>query len=321
MLTILTSKQAPWDEFRPLMTKLIGMFEGELEKVPYGRATLYDVKVAYPQNLEELASAISQIHGDEYACVIRGELIDPDNTLNIKRKSNDENPTFRDFACPWIMLDIDELSGVGLLTDDDRFAKIESILPPDFQDVSYFYQWSSSAGVEGWDVLKIHLWFWLDTPATTDFLRTKAAGEGWTVDHQVFKVVQPHFTAKPIFVDMDDPLGDGRCGFRYHTKMAASLSDYQEPVREPREFIRNPGVSGRQARLEQKLDEITGSNLNYTVISAAMSYAKMWGDEADYNEIYQLLEERIQSCFRSSSRIREEMSKLRYSINSALRKR
>ncbi len=74
------------------------------------------------------------------------------------------------------------------------------------------------------------------------------------------------------------------------------------------------------ARLNEKLDEITGTDLHQSVISAAMSYAAMWGRDRDYNEIYDLLHERITRCSRKNSRVRDEIRDLKKIINSAFRK-
>src|SRR4051812_28907271 len=85
-------------------------------------------------------------------------------------------------------------------------------LPPEFHDASFFYQWSSSAGLKG-AVIKVHLFFWLDRPVPDHELREWA--EAWNREHSpvgklidpaLFDPIQAHYIARPRFVGRADPL-------------------------------------------------------------------------------------------------------------------
>lgn len=83
-----------------------------------------------------------------------------------------------------------------------------SYLPAAFHDVSYVWQFSSSAGVS--PGINLHLWFFLVLPADKDGLKRwyshlDEMGQR-LVDDACFRIVQPQFTAPPLFVGRDDPL-------------------------------------------------------------------------------------------------------------------
>lgn len=323
MITILDA--LPYEKqgtrIEPLLAKTFAKSGDEIECQSYTGGYIFNVLSEDINDLADLAEVILAIEPISTACVIRGELIDPTNTSAVRRTLSDDQPVFRDAAISWVMLDLDDVDGTGLETAQERLERIESLLPPDFQGVSYFYQWSGSAAVYGWDKLKIHLWFWLEEPTTSAFLREKADLEGWSVDKAVFNPVQVHYTAKPIFENMADPLGDERSGFRLHGRNQVSLSPIVKPAPayRPKPTYTANG-EGRMARLNERLDEITGIELHASVIRAAMSYAAMWGHERDFNEIYDLLHERISQCGRNQQRVRDEIRDLKKIINSAFRK-
>lgn len=77
---------------------------------------------------------------------------------------------------------------------------IKAVLPACFHNASYHWQLSSSAGKKGKEhLLKVHIWFWLKTPYTSEQLKTWATAINLESDHSVFNPVQIHFTANPEF--------------------------------------------------------------------------------------------------------------------------
>jgi hypothetical protein len=121
----------------------------------------------------------------------------------------------------WLCLDLDKwLWPAGVLRPEDGGDPWEGLmvalraLPAPFRRASCVVQWSSSAGVNGWDVLKCHVWFWADRAVCSASLRDyfkaynveryQAGLAG--VDLALFNAVQVHYCADPLFEGVADPL-------------------------------------------------------------------------------------------------------------------
>src|SRR4030095_11704581 len=77
-----------------------------------------------------------------------------------------------------------------------------SLLPPAWQRCSFWWGLSSSAGFKAG--VRIKLAFWLDRPATWRDLERILAG--CPIDASTLRPVQPIFVARPILVDVADPI-------------------------------------------------------------------------------------------------------------------
>ncbi len=126
----------------------------------------------------------------------------------------------------WMMVDIDDLLWPGYRTpeciggyieDGDGEAIAAHVLeqlPEYFHGVRHIWHFSSSAGVDGWEKVKLHLWLWSDRPVCGFSLREWMKRHAPCVDTALFQPVQPHYTARPRFEGMADPLkGEPRLGF------------------------------------------------------------------------------------------------------------
>jgi hypothetical protein len=87
-----------------------------------------------------------------------------------------------------------------------------SLLPACLQDVSFHWQLSSSAGIGPNLGLSVHLWFWFDRAVTDTELSLWAERDNVPIDTALFRTVQPHYTAAPLFIGTSDPL-PRRSGF------------------------------------------------------------------------------------------------------------
>ena len=85
---------------------------------------------------------------------------------------------------------------------------IQTVLPPCFHDASYHWQLSNSAGhPKHAGMLKVHLWFFLQTPYTSLQLREWAKAIHLDCDDSVFNPVQIHYTGAPVFeAGVSDPV-------------------------------------------------------------------------------------------------------------------
>ena len=103
------------------------------------------------------------------------------------------------------MLDIDDLEIPPAVGDPNTLQAIEwairEHLPPEFQEVSYIFQFSNSAGLIQPDGtpykpgLSVHLFFVLNKPLTNEQLKKWLAET--PVDKSLFNPAQIHFTSNP----------------------------------------------------------------------------------------------------------------------------
>lgn len=165
-------------------------------------------------NIDDLARELDRLAGMRHHCVIRGEFVGLDRAqpqeypgYHRRLKANfDEVPRH------WVMFDVDGFEDrTWSATRDDPVPQIEKfirkVLPECFWDVTYYWRLSGSAGKLGHEsMLKAHIWFWLATPydglQLTAWKQTRAVA----VDEAVFRTVQIHYTADPIFNGLEDPI-------------------------------------------------------------------------------------------------------------------
>ncbi|HXG24947.1 MAG TPA: hypothetical protein VNJ09_10355, partial [Chthonomonadales bacterium] len=108
-----------------------------------------------------------------------------------------------------------------------------SLLPPNFHDASYVYQWSNSAGFSR--KIKVHLTFWLRQRQTCDALRDWARGWNATIgreliDYRLYTPVQPHYVARPICKCPDPIPPHLRCGYVRKAADAVDLNLSRVPA-------------------------------------------------------------------------------------------
>ena len=101
----------------------------------------------------------------------------------------------------WI--DIDELELPTEYADinaskSDILAYTTAKLPEAFRGVDCHYQFSASMGVK-MDKVRVHLWYWLNRRVSDAEMKAWMGQSDVPVDMTLFRPVQPHFTANPIF--------------------------------------------------------------------------------------------------------------------------
>jgi hypothetical protein len=267
----------------PLMTKTFTA----TETIPYGDAYEFshDGETAEFENIEHLSCILDLIQDWHSSCVIRGRLIEGRTDPVLRRKDAwGGQPAFFEMVpegISWCMIDMDKVPAPPDLHPDDRINYLVGLLPEYLRDTSYHYQWSSSAGTKGWDLLSIHMWFCLSEP------RTDAQMERWAsmthaVDPAVMRTVQVHYTSRPRFIGRDDPMGSERSGLIRKTSDTALLPIMPEPTPikssgfRPLHQNRSPMSS-----FEHKIDQI-GPRLHQPINSAIASYIACGGHDFAY---------------------------------------
>jgi hypothetical protein len=178
---------------------------------PAENGWLFDVETVAIAGLDALKTLLLRIAPKASTIVIRGALIDPARTKNIRRLMHGGGgigtplPRFREQPRCWVMVDADGIippPGLDLhdLTACGRYAAQQ--LPRPFHAARCLVQASASHGING--KLRLHLWFWLSRPTSSDELKRWITTPG--IDPAVFNGVQIHYTANPVFDGVADHL-------------------------------------------------------------------------------------------------------------------
>ena len=174
----------------------------------YGNAKRFAGRQVPIAGLSDLATALDRVRWDEF--VIRGEPeagIDLQDT--VRRLHHDpvtgEAATFREVPRRWVLLDFDTVEVPAWLDPsvaEDAAAYLRSLLPDEFHASSFWWGWTSSAGIK--PELRMRLAFWLERPVDKAFLDRWLADA--PVDATVFRAVQAIYVAKPILRGVPDPV-------------------------------------------------------------------------------------------------------------------
>ena len=176
----------------------------------YDQAKFFTPYLRHVKNLRDLSKLLSELAGKPRCCIIRGAFKGPEHAQSIDGAVDGPNLFLRrkqlydDPAHHWLLIDIDGYEPVGVdpvASPVDAIEQfIERKLPPEFVGKSYHWQLSASAGTPGRrHLLKAHVWFWSKTPYNSAQLKVWAKAIGPAVDSAVFRVVQVHYTADPVF--------------------------------------------------------------------------------------------------------------------------
>lgn len=270
------------------LTKTFTRTPAGVQKQNYAFAKLFDVDEEAVGSLEQLSECLFMLERNDSACIIRGRRRNNVDAEGIQRLSADQEgadgffenvsrATFEDQPIHWVMIDIDKLSVDPDLTEAQRIAKLIEVLPAEFRGADFHIQWSSSAGLDGWQTLSAHLWFWLSEPATSVDLKRRAQIEDWKgrgIDVGLFQEVKIHYTAAPIFKNMDDPLADRRSRFvklnRRVVTLPALPPEPEPPKIEPGKYrpnvrVDNPATEARvkawvEAVIRRRCEDIVNAS-------------------------------------------------------------
>ena len=177
-------------------------------------------------DINALSGLLSALELEHHSAIVRGAIAeDVDAGVSIRRRlrrgytADPNDYPIIDVPVSWIMVDIDKLllpATTKLLSDPLQAIEYAiTQLPSEFQDVSYHWQLSASAGVFGTETLSAHLYFWLDKALSNEELRRWARwlNNKRLVDPAVFNAAQLHYTAAPIFTaGAVDPFPQNRSG-------------------------------------------------------------------------------------------------------------
>ena len=228
---------------------------GEDDEIYWWKTLVFPIS-----SLDDLAAIVGQVEDNRGGVIIRGR---PDPEI-IAKVIDDPAPLrvggqdFNDWAVPrlkkprtddrtgvfwrpngrrWIAFDLDDVPAPEGLDGDDpksrqKAAKwaIREYLPECFHDAACFVQWTASAGVKGWDELRLRLWFWADRPVCGESLAENIPGDGidtgiWTDTVKILYVAAPRFEDE-TGAEIDDPIfGEDSRSFRLDGAPEVKLPD------------------------------------------------------------------------------------------------
>jgi hypothetical protein len=233
-------------------------------------------------SLEDIEAALWRLAEDGQSCVIRGAIRDGAQHKAIVNRCQHVQEDGRspdwDHARPgrrWVAFDIDKMpvEAPAAGVDDTWLVGIvrqaRAMLPEPFASSSCCFKLSSSAGLDGWATASMHLWFWLDRPVYD--LSWRRWADGVRVDPSLFRAVQPHYTADPVFVGCADPLGGCRIGRIVEgpltVSVPAELTDYAGwlDVHKAELAARTAELSAARARIVEGFGQSSSATRRYAM--------------------------------------------------------
>lgn len=215
---------------------------------PKRRAKTFDLELLPgTRGLEDILSFIER--GDPNQAILRDHPL-PDAPHPIRRTSENFEPCSR----RWFCIDVDSLEAPESLNwqawPEVGVGHVLGVLGeywPELLEADCVYQYSASAGFK--PGLRLHLWFWADSPISSKALHWKTtlinerAGTA-LADPNLYSRVQLHYTGRPVLRgEAKDPLPRRRCGLLKrggHLQVAELLSEHLASVEEQKSRPASP---------------------------------------------------------------------------------
>ena len=271
-------------------------YRNKIKNKSYGNEKYFRVEEIEVADIDEFYATLDRLTGDPLAFILRGEPlpdINPNYTRRLLHNKGDDLATFKSVNRRWAMFDLDHLSVTTALTDpafdpEDAIEYARSRMPPEFADVTCFWQFGSSQGLPGSEgFLSVHLWYWLARPYPEDELIRYANfinRNGRLIDPAPFRAVQPNYIAAPLFFGFSDPLPRRHGiwkGLEHELELIIPPPDRKNPT-----VVSTQGYEtgiGVQAFLAQ----IGGPNgFRRPIFRAISSYIAIHGSRADLQPLY-----------------------------------
>lgn len=185
-------------------TKLWRSVDGTPVCEEYDVGFRVDVGVQPVDSLDSLAALLTSLRARPDLCIVRGQPHQAPAS-RVLRRSRGDGAFFVEAPRYWVLVDVDSIDVPGFTADPaNAAALVRELLPPEFRCASCYWHASASAGFK--PGARLHLWFWLTRPARSEEWRAWVRGWPVKVDASVYRTVQPHYTADPILLQLDDPM-------------------------------------------------------------------------------------------------------------------
>lgn len=195
--------------------------QGRKDPIDYARVRDWKPFVALADGIEGLGDVVARASEYPRLTAIRGAVREASMgkecvNRRIHQHPGEPAPDIEDVPRHWLMIDLDSLPEPKEFKwkDDPRRAAIWTArehLPSVFRQSAFYYQYSGSAGIK--PGIRLHFWFWLEEAMNSREVKRyiERVGRG-KADLSLYTAVQPHYTATPIFIGLDDPMAKERGG-------------------------------------------------------------------------------------------------------------
>lgn len=189
----------------------------------YAKPKHFSLEEITIHNINDLSTTLRILEKRKHTCLIRGKYTGDQPNHTMRRKE-----VFADQPLHSFMAEIDKYRPILC---DPTLEPVEAIeeyiltqLPACFQNVSYHWQLSNSAGsAKNAGILKAHVWFWILEPYTSAQMKAWIKNQEIALDPATADIVQIHYTAAPVFDEgVSDPVPK-RSGFVSHTSDSVNL--------------------------------------------------------------------------------------------------
>ena len=183
----------------------------------YDYARWWRFALAECASIEAMAARLRSLATQPRSCILMGAPVAGlDLTrVHLRRWANPKDATLRAVERRWIVLDFDDVIVPIGLGRAERLAEAalytrEHVLPPEFRDVCMIAIPSASTGWRGDDAARLKLFVVLDRAWPLETLKDWVTGarvcDELPLDPAVVQAGQPVYTARPVFIGMDDPV-------------------------------------------------------------------------------------------------------------------
>jgi|GEM_PF-4077558 len=322
----------------------------KIVKTAYNAGYKFCVMQRKVNGIEELSGNLRFLEDRSSAFIIRGQ---PLPHVKLEESWNRNNKNFKTPALGlrYALFDFDNIEmpeGLSLRKDKiPAFEFLISKLPPEYHNVSYHWQLSSSAGMSKESKLSAHIWFYFNRPVSDLELREFAdyvnkQSKCKLIDSALFRDVQPHFTAAPIFEGVKNPFPE-RSGlvvkknsfvlFKSYVSPKEAIKRTYAPSKRQKSTEKqrlNPEQNNTISNFDILIDSIGdhegGNGFNDPIIRAIASYVGSNGKEGtDIEWLYDYISKKVLAANRSQHtdsyiKIKASRKYIITAINSAIKK-
>lgn len=189
--------------------------DGIIEKRSFSAGMFFTHEEKQVSCLEDLSEILEHLLDKPEQFVVRGSPQESAGKI-VQRKIHDPNAAFNSASRRYVMLDIDKKQCPAYFNAAKNPIEIVKwvleMLPAPFRKANCYYKFSSSqnvskrVGTTASQEISMHLWFWCNRKVSDEEWKQFFKVNPSPVDNALFSPVQIHYTARPTFHGMDDPL-------------------------------------------------------------------------------------------------------------------